>query len=173
MKKNIAALCFVFVCTVCTSFHHKNFSAHNTYIIVDKSDYELSVFDVQGWKVTYPVVFGNGDLKDKMCEGDRETPEGSFSIINKKVHDKWHRFMLLNYPNKDSYQKFTQRKASGIIPPNARIGGGIGIHGTWPHEGYVIDQYQNWTEGCISLRNEDVEELYNMIEKGTPVYIRK
>ena len=173
MKKNIAAICCVLACTVCTSFHSKNFSATNTYIIIDKSDYELSVFDAKGWQVTYPVVFGNGDLKDKMCEGDRETPEGSFTIINKKVHDKWHRFMLLNYPNKESYQKFTQRKASGMIPKNARIGGGIGIHGTWPHEDFVIDQYKNWTLGCISMKNEHVMEIYDFVTVGTKVNIKK
>ena len=30
---------------------------------------------------------------------------------------------------------------------SARIGGGIGIHGTWPHEDFQIDRYKNWTHG--------------------------
>src|ERR1700741_4965339 len=48
------------------------------YIIIDKSDYELKVYDDQGWYATYPVVFGSRDLSDKMKKGDRRTPDGSF-----------------------------------------------------------------------------------------------
>jgi hypothetical protein len=39
----------------------------NYTIVVDKSDYEMSVFDEEGkWLVTYPVVFGNKNQGDKM-----------------------------------------------------------------------------------------------------------
>jgi lipoprotein-anchoring transpeptidase ErfK/SrfK len=81
--------------------------------------------------------------------------------------------MALDYPNQESYEKFNQRRQRGEIPSYARIGGGIGIHGTWPHEDYQIDRYQNWTDGCISLKNSDVEELYRYIPVGTQVTIRK
>ncbi|HEU4574279.1 MAG TPA: L,D-transpeptidase [Chitinophagaceae bacterium] len=143
------------------------------YIIIDKSDYELSVYDSKGWYATYPVVFGNNSLADKKMEGDRNTPEGTFRIVSKRYHAKWDRFMALDYPNQESYEKFNQRRQRGEIPSYARIGGGIGIHGTWPHEDYQIDRYQNWTDGCISLKNSDVEELYRYIPVGTQVTIRK
>jgi lipoprotein-anchoring transpeptidase ErfK/SrfK len=143
------------------------------YIIVDKSDYELSVFDEQGWYATYPVVFGNNSLADKKMQGDRNTPEGTFRIISKRIHDKWSRFIALDYPTRESWEKFNQRKQRGEIPPTAKIGGGIGIHGTWPHEDFQIDRYMNWTLGCISMKNTDVEELYGFIGSGTKVIIRK
>jgi len=60
-------------------------------IVVDKSSYELYVYDAQGWFATYPVVFGNSSLDDKKVEGDRNTPEGEFRIVNKRIHDKWDR----------------------------------------------------------------------------------
>lgn len=157
-----------------TSFRDKYSLPKGTYLlVVEKSKYELSVYDYQGWLATYPVVFGSKDLGDKMIEGDRKTPEGNFTIVNKRVHEKWDRFMMLDYPNADSYNKFNQRKSAGIISRNAGIGGGIGIHGTWPHEGYAVDRFDNWTNGCISMHNEDVEELYNMIPVGTKIIIRK
>jgi murein L,D-transpeptidase YafK len=156
-----------------TSFISLRKTFNSYYIIIDKSDYELSVFDQKGWLATYPVVFGNKDLGDKLMEGDRKTPEGTFYIVNKKVHEKWHKFMMLDYPTQDSYNKFNQRKAAGIIPANAKIGGGIGIHGTWPREDFAVDSYQNWTWGCISMRNRDVDELFNMVPVGTMVTIRK
>jgi murein L,D-transpeptidase YafK len=158
---------------------NKRFSADNKgpegsiYIIIDKSDYELHVYDAKGWYCTFPVVFGNNSLEDKKMEGDRNTPEGTFRIISKKIHEKWDRFMALDYPNEQSREKFNQRKQRGEIPANARIGGGIGIHGTWPHEDFVIDKYKNWTLGCISMKRDDVEELYNFTPVGTKVIIRK
>jgi murein L,D-transpeptidase YafK len=143
------------------------------YVIIDKSDYELSVYDDEGWYATYPVVFGNNSLGDKKMEGDKNTPEGNFKISAKRVHDKWHRFLSIDYPNKESWEKFNSRKAKGEIPTSARIGGGIGIHGTWPHEDFQIDRYRNWTLGCISMKNEDVEEFYKYISVGTKIIIRR
>jgi murein L,D-transpeptidase YafK len=142
-------------------------------IIIDKSDYELSVFDDKGWYATYPVVFGNNSLEDKRMEGDKNTPEGTFRITNKKIHDKWYRFMGIDYPTKESWEKFNARKRKGEIPASASIGGSIGIHGTWPREDFVIDKYKNWTLGCISMKNTDVDELYKFTPSGTKVTIRK
>ncbi len=145
----------------------------NISIVIDKSDYELSIYDQKGWFATYPVVFGNSTLSDKKMQGDKNTPEGSFHITAKRIHDKWCRFMSLDYPTKDSYDRFNVRKQKGEIPANANIGGGIGIHGTWPHEDFVIDHYTNWTEGCISMKNMDVSEIYNYVKASTNVTIKK
>ncbi len=142
-------------------------------IVIDKSDYELSVYDSKGWYATYPVVFGNNSLADKRMEGDKNTPEGSFKIVTKRVHDKWCRFLAIDYPTAESREKFNQRKQRGEIPASARIGGSIGIHGTWPHEDFVVDRYKNWTEGCISMKNDDVKEVYAFAQSGTKVTIRK
>ena len=145
----------------------------NISIIIDKSDYELSVYDEKGWFATYPVVFGNNGLDDKKMEGDKKTPEGSFHIINKRVHEKWYRFLGIDYPTKDSWEKFKQRKQRGEIPSSASIGGAIGIHGTWPNEDFIIDKYKNWTLGCISMKKDDVLEIYAYTPIGTSVVIRK
>ena len=80
--------------------------------------------------------------------------------------------MTLDYPTAESIEKFNLRKQRGEIPANAKIGGGVGIHGTWPHEDSVIDRYKNWTEGCISMKNQDVTELYAFTRTGTKVTIQ-
>ncbi len=69
------------------------------YIIISKHDYELKVYDDEGWYATYPIVFGSKDLSDKMREGDKRTPTGSFKIVLKKIHPKWGPELLLDYPN--------------------------------------------------------------------------
>jgi lipoprotein-anchoring transpeptidase ErfK/SrfK len=143
------------------------------YIIINKSDYELNVYDDKGWFATYPVVFGNNSLADKKMEGDRCTPEGTFHVVSKKIHEKWDRFMALDYPTKEDCEKFRMRKLRGEIPAGAKIGGGVGIHGTWPHDDYIIDDYKNWTNGCISMKNKDVEDLYSYLPTGTKVIIKK
>lgn len=143
------------------------------YIIIDKSDYELRVYDDNGWYATYPVVFGSKSLDDKMLEGDRKTPEGTYHIASKRPHEKWDRMMLLDYPTKADYAKFNERKAKGLIPRSAKIGGGIGIHGTWQRDDMAVDFFQNWTNGCVSLKNDEVEELYAIIPVGTPVTIQR
>ena len=143
------------------------------YIIVDKSEYELYVYDEEGWYATYPIVFGSKDLSDKMREGDKRTPDGSFKVVLKKIHQKWGPELLLNYPNEMSVQKFNERKAKGLIPRSAKIGDGIAIHATRPQEEWTIDTYYNWTDGCVSVKYTEMKDLYSYIPVGTPVTIRQ
>lgn len=155
-----------------TSFHDDVFSKSAYYVVIDKSDYELKVFDNEGWLITYPIVFGNDDQGDKLVQGDRRTPDGTYTIVNKRIHNKWCRYMGLDYPTAADVEKFRLRKQQGTLPANAILGAGIGIHGIWPHEDYAIDQYQNWTMGCISLKNEHVKELYKLLPIGTRITIQ-
>lgn len=143
------------------------------YIIISKKSYELKVYDDKGWYATYPCVFGSNDLRDKYMEGDKRTPEGKFKIMQKKSNAKWKFELLLDYPNEVSFEKFQQRIASGEVPPNAKIGGGIAIHATRPQEEWTVDYYQNWTDGCISLKYTEAKDLYSYIPVGTSVTIEK
>ena len=142
------------------------------YIIVDKSDYELKVYDAEGWYATYPIVFGSKDLSDKMREGDKKTPNGSFKVVLKKIHPKWGPELLLDYPNAESVNRFNERKAKGILPKNARIGDGIAIHATRPEEEWTIDNFYNWTDGCVSVKYTEMKDLFSYIPVGTPVTIQ-
>ena len=142
------------------------------YIVVDKSDYELKVYDEEGWYATYPIVFGSKDLSDKMREGDKKTPNGTFKVILKKIHHKWGHELLLDYPNHESYQRFNQRKASGILPKNAKIGNGIAIHATRPQEEWTVDNFYNWTDGCVSVKYTEMKDLFSYIPVGTSVTIK-
>ncbi len=143
------------------------------YIIIDKSDYELKVFDDEGWYATYPIVFGSKDLSDKQREGDKRTPDGNFRVILKKIHPQWGPELLLDYPNDETLQRFNERKAKGLLPRNAKPGGGIAIHATRPQEEWTVDNYYNWTDGCISAKYTEMKDLYSYIPVGTPVTIHQ
>lgn len=149
-----------------------NLPESNYYIVVDKSDYELKVYDDEGWYATYPIVFGSKDLGDKMREGDKKTPNGSFRVILKKHHPKWGPELLLDYPTDESVQKFKQRKAQGLLPGNAKIGGGIAIHATRPGEEWTVDNFYNWTDGCVSVKFTEMQDLFSYIPVGTRVTIQ-
>jgi murein L,D-transpeptidase YafK len=153
---------------------YKSSAADNPYyIVISKKSYELKVYDDKGWYATYPCVFGSNDLRDKYMEGDKRTPEGNFKIIVKRNNAKWKYELLLDYPNENSFQKFRSRISRGEIPGNARIGGGIAIHATRPQEEWTVDYYQNWTDGCISLKYSEAKDLYSYIPVGTPVTITR
>lgn len=178
MKKYSLFLLLAGIMAMNTSFripYHialKNATSNSYSVLISKSNYSLTLFDESGqWISSYPVVFGNKDLGDKMMQGDRKTPEGTFHILSKRKHEKWNRFISIDYPTQESIEKFNIRKAQGLIPANAKIGGEIGIHGVWPHEDYAIDQYQNWTEGCISTKNNYIQELFELLPVGTTVVI--
>ncbi len=141
-------------------------------IVVDKSDYELKVYDDEGWYATYPIVFGSKDPGDKMREGDKRTPNGTFRVLLKKLHPKWGPELLLDYPGPQDVQKFNERKQKGVIPKTARIGGGIAIHATRPEEEWTVDNFYNWTDGCVSVKYTEMKELYEYIPVGTPVTIQ-
>jgi murein L,D-transpeptidase YafK len=147
--------------------------ANPYYIVIDKSDYELRVYDTEGWYATYPVVFGSNDLNDKFMAGDKRTPEGNFKVLLKKIHPKFGPELLLDFPNQESIKKFNERMNRGLVPRSAKIGNGIAIHATRPEEEWTVDYFQNWTDGCISLKYKEAKDLYSYIPAGTPVTIQK
>jgi murein L,D-transpeptidase YafK len=176
MRNTVITTILVCACILQMGFAGRKkikYTAARYYVVVDKSENTLTVYDSQDWVVQFPCTFGSTDLGDKMVQGDRRTPEGSYHITTKYPHKKWDKFMKLDYPNATDYAKFNQRKAAGIIPKNAKIGGDIGIHGTWPREEWAVENLQSWTLGCVSMKNEDVDELYSMVGPGTLVVIQR
>ena len=135
-------------------------------IKVYKSKYRMQVYHKGKILTMYKCVFGPYHLMQKQQEGDRRTPEGTFTILDIKKHEKWDIFMLLDYPNDESKMNFEKCKLNREISDNARIGGAVGIHGIWANGDNVIDMKHNWTDGCIALKNKDVEELSKIIKAG-------
>jgi murein L,D-transpeptidase YafK len=142
-------------------------------IHVSKLKYLLSIsIDTRIIK-SYPIVLGTDPVNDKLREGDRCTPEGKFKIKAMYPHKSWSKFIWFDYPNAESYEKHNLAKKNKVIPSNATIGGEVGIHGVPGGADYVIDMRQNWTWGCISLKNNDINEIYKFAFIGMIVEIEK
>lgn len=116
---------------------------------------------------TYPCVLGERPEGDKQMQGDRRTPEGVFGFRSKRMHDKWHAFVWVDYPNAESWRRFRERQRQGLVPAGADIGGEIGIHGVPDGMDHWVVQGVDWTWGCIALRNADLDEIYPYIRPGS------
>ena len=142
-------------------------------VMVNKSQYRLEVYYRRKIIRSYKAVFGPKPQENKCVAGDRCTPEGWFTIKTKNPSSKYNKFMLLNYPNDSSVARFNKLKETGKIPKTAQMGGDVGIHGIWKGGDDMIDMGVNWTDGCVAIKNKDVDDLYTLIGVGTRVYIRK
>lgn len=148
-----------------------NFDKEKVSLLVEKSSYRLTIF-YQGEPVkAYPTVFGTAPVGDKFAEGDRKTPEGIYRVRDLYDHPEWSKFIWLDYPTPQDWQEHAQAKLAGDIPPQATIGSEVGIHGVPAGADSLIDQKTNWTWGCVSLKNQDVDEIYTVIRAGTLVEI--
>lgn len=139
---------------------------------ISKSEYTLTIKKGSQIIKQYPVVFGKNAIDDKKMEGDYCTPEGQFNMRDKYPHRKWNKFIWLNYPTQDSYKKHKKAKNQGQIPENATVGSEIGIHGVPEGKNHWVDDFENWTWGCISMKNNDLDEIYPYISSSTPILIK-
>jgi murein L,D-transpeptidase YafK len=143
----------------------------NLKIKITKSEYVLGVYNDTLLLKNYPVVFGPDPENDKLRRGDGRTPEGIFKLKSKYPHKTWSKFIWIDYPNEESWRKHDLAKKDGLIPVDSDIGGNIGIHGIPEGGDYAIDYRQNWTLGCISMKNADVNEIYPFIHPNIMIEI--
>jgi murein L,D-transpeptidase YafK len=145
------------------------------FIVVRTACRTLDVYRFGDRVRSYPAVFGLGGTSGKLHEGDHRTPTGLYAIVGMRRHPRWQRFMLLDYPNLHDVQRYQVALESGSIPMLGSHpvgpGGAVGIHGTDNPE--LNEKNVDWTFGCISLRNADVEDLATLVPVGTPVLIEE
>ncbi len=153
---------------------HLQWAEQETYaIVVRKSCRTLDVYR-HGWRIrSFPAVFGLNGNGRKLYEGDLRTPVGLYAIVDKRPHARWRHFMLLDYPNLQDLHRYWLAVESGDVPRAgdhyAGVGGAVGIHGT--DKPSLNEKNVDWTWGCISLRNQDIDDLAALVPVGTLVLI--
>ncbi len=133
-----------------------------TQILIDKSDREM--FLLHGNKVlkSYKVDLGFAPVGHKQIEGDGRTPEGVYRINRRNPNSAYHLSIGISYPNAQDRAK---ARAIGKSP-----GGDIFIHG-----GPKLRRNKgkkDWTAGCISVSDKEIEVIYAMVQDGTPILIK-
>ncbi len=149
----------------------KNLDKKAIAIRIEKSKYQLTIYYQKKPVKSYAIVLGANPKDDKFRQGDKRTPEGIFQVKELYYHSEWSKFILLDYPTPDSWRKFSQAKIRGLVKVNDDIGGEIGIHGVEKGQDWLIDRKINWTLGCISLKNKDIDEIYSLLQRGTAIEI--
>ncbi len=143
-----------------------SFGSGVDYVLVVKSEKKMYLLS-QGEKVKeYSVVFGSSPRGHKEREGDERTPEGKYVLDYKKSDSAFYKAIHISYPNERD--KAMARK-NGVNP-----GGMIMIHGQKNGLGWLswLSQRFNWTDGCIAVTNREMDEIWNLVEVGTPIEIR-
>ena len=137
-------------------------------IIIKKSTRMLYLS--QGGEIfqKYHVSLGQNPIGAKEVEGDMKTPEGAYLLDWRQESNQYYRSLHLSYPNA---QEKAHAKALGVS-----AGGMIMIHGTPPAwslspYGDWMNVLIDWTEGCIAMSNDDIEEVWEQTVDGTTVVI--
>jgi murein L,D-transpeptidase YafK len=135
-------------------------------VVIEKSTRTLKLFAGHELYRTYFVALGGDPQGPKVQEGDKRTPEGVYSIVARQPRTVFYKGLVISYPNE---QDVARAKALGVEP-----GGEIMIHGL--RKGYEWmgprHRRQDWTEGCIAVTNQEIEEIWQLVAVGTPVEIR-
>ncbi|MCX6878683.1 MAG: L,D-transpeptidase [Verrucomicrobia bacterium] len=147
-------------------------------IEVYKAKRELRLFDDATLVKTYPVALGSNPVPPKERQGDRATPEGTYTICQKNPRSQYHLSLGISYPGRHDAERGFKAKlisaaerqailaaaARGKAPPwNTRLGGEVFVHGN--------GSKPDWTWGCIALDDKDIEELYHAVPIGTAITI--
>ena len=150
-------------------------AAPQRWIRVHKSERMLYLYEGDAVIRAYRVVLGKDPVWAKLYQGDHRTPEGEYHISRKYYHPFWSRFMLLDYPTSYNHEIYAWSRVKGLLPVRRGrvpdIGGAVGIHGT--EDERLNRRGVDWTEGCVSLFNHDIDELYDLVPIGTRVVIER
>ena len=156
----------ILIITLLLSCLIQAFGSDVDYVLVNKSEQKMYLLS-EGERVKeYHVVFGGNPQGHKQQEGDQRTPEGKYILDYKKPDSAFHKAIHISYPNEADKARATEK---GVNP-----GGFIMIHGQKNGLGWLswLSQSFNWTDGCIAVTNEEMDEIWNLVKVGTLIEIQ-
>jgi len=115
---------------------------------------------------SYKIALGGDPVGPKTRQGDHRTPEGVYVIDSRNAQSKFHRSLHISYPNAADRE---HARKLGVSP-----GGDVFIHGL--PNGYAFvgaaHRARDWTDGCVAVTDQEIEEIWKLVDNGTPVEIR-
>ncbi|HEU5403184.1 MAG TPA: L,D-transpeptidase family protein [Terriglobales bacterium] len=135
-------------------------------LVILKSKRELQLWNRGMLLKSYRVSLGGQPVGPKQQQGDHRTPEGHYVITGRNAHSKFHRALRISYPSAEDRARTARLGVSA--------GGDIMIHGLpngygWIGRGHLA---KDWTDGCIAVTDEEIEEIWKLVPDGTPVEIK-
>lgn len=109
---------------------------------------------------SYRIGLGFAPVGHKEREGDGRTPEGLYYIDRQNPRSAYHLSIGISYPNE---QDRARARELGVSP-----GGDIFIHGRGRDHPFARG---DWSVGCITVSDSEIEEIYSMVRLRTPILI--
>lgn len=134
-------------------------------IVVIKQLREMYVYHEAHLQKIYRVALGDAPIGHKHFQGDEKTPEGLYHIDGKNPNSSCHKNLGISYPNDADRAYATQYGKS--------TGGDIKIHGIVNGQGYIGKAHimHDWTNGCVAVTDDEIDELYKYASMGIPILI--
>lgn len=135
-------------------------------IVIEKAKREMTLYHGDTKLHSYKVALGGEPKGAKTQQGDHRTPEGHYVIDARNAHSHYYKALHVSYPNADD--RMRARKL-GVSP-----GGDIMIHGLPNGYGSVGKSHllHDWTDGCIAVTDEEMDEIWQIVPVGTQVEIK-
>ncbi len=135
-----------------------------TKIVVKKGERTLYLLQDDEVIARYRVALGPNPVGPKVFQGDGRTPEGDYVIEARNAGSNFYRALKISYPSAEDRALARRYR----IP----AGGLIMIHGqpNTPRQGH--NPGRDWTEGCIAVRNDEMDQIWRAVDVGTPVEIQ-
>lgn len=137
-----------------------------TSILIEKGARQLTLLKDGKPLRTYEMSLGTNPVGHKQQEGDRRTPEGVYAIDFKNRRSRFHLALRISYPNAEDR---VRAQSHGVSP-----GSDIMIHGIRNGLGWLGNLHlsHDWTDGCVAVTNPEIQEIWAMVDVGTPVEIK-
>jgi murein L,D-transpeptidase YafK len=135
-------------------------------IVIVKSARTMTLMSHGQVLKTYKVALGTVPVGAKEHVGDHKTPEGLYKVDWKNPQSQFHKALHVSYPNATDRER---AKKMGLEP-----GGEIEIHGLGAKYGWVgaMHRAHDWTDGCIAVTNEEIDEIWPLVPAGTVIEIK-
>ena len=164
------ALFLSFICSFCAvdgvhAYEIRPALPHADHVVVKKSARTLVLMRHGKVLKAYKISLGSDPVGPKERAGDSKTPEGNYIIDWRNPRSKFHLALHISYPGT---QDRSQAERGGYAP-----GGNIMIHGRPNWSGWIRALYEgrDWTDGCIAVSNEEMNEIWAAVPDGTPITI--
>lgn len=134
-------------------------------VIVSKSDRQLYLMQGRTIVRSYPVSLGKNPTGHKLRAGDKRTPEGRYYLDWRNQQSRYHLSLHISYPSPHDKQRAADK---GLHP-----GGDIMLHGLPKKyaDGQKVLLDLDWTDGCIAVSNDAIEEIWQLVADNTVIDI--
>jgi murein L,D-transpeptidase YafK len=135
-------------------------------ILVEKTARKMTLFSNGRPVRSYRIALGRGGVGAKQRQGDGKVPEGRYYITGRNPRSDYHLSLRIGYPTSAQAEDAARR---GIDP-----GGDIMIHGLPNYRPGFGPRHrrEDWTEGCIAVTNEEIEEIWQLVPDWSIIEIR-